>query len=93
LFGLSIYLNLIRRGIKMIKDFTQLLKQAQLIGPKKVSVAVAQDIEVLTAIKKAKELDIAEPILVGDKDKICAIAQEIDLSLENVDIVDERIWL
>ncbi len=74
----------------MAKDFNELLELARKKGPKKVSVAVAEDMDVLAAVKQAKELGIADPILVGDKDKISKIAHEIDFSLEGVEIVDEK---
>lgn len=74
----------------MAKDFSQLLALAQAKGPKKVSVAVAEDVEVLSAIKQAKELGIAEPILVGNVDKISIVAEEVGLELEGIEIVDEK---
>lgn len=74
----------------MSKSFTDLLKAAQEKGPKKLSVAVAEDREVLSAVKKAKELNIIEPILVGDKPKIEKIAEEINFDLSGIEIVDEK---
>lgn len=74
----------------MAKDFSQLLALAKEKGPKRISVAVAEDVEVLSAIKQAKELGIAEPILVGNSDKISVVAKEIGLNLEGIEIVDEK---
>ena len=42
----------------MIKSFSELLSLAQKKGPKKLSLAVAQDKEVLEAVKLSKELNI-----------------------------------
>ena len=74
----------------MAKDFNQLLNLAKEKGPRKLSVAVAEDREVLLAIKQAKMLGIVEPILVGNMNKISVVAEEIGLNLEGIEIIDER---
>lgn len=74
----------------MAKSFNDLLELAKKKGPKKISVAVAEDEDVLQAIKMAVELGIVEAILVGDKDKIEDIAKRIDFNLKNVRIIDEK---
>lgn len=74
----------------MAKTFSDLIAIAQQKEPKKLSVAVAEDIEVLTAVKEAKDLNIIEPILVGNKEKIEEISYEIGFNLENVEIIDEK---
>ena len=74
----------------MTKSFTDLLELAQQKGPKKLSVAVAEDKEVLSAVKAAKDLNIVEPVLVGDKSKIEAIAGEMGFDLSGAEIVDEK---
>lgn len=73
----------------MAKDFNALMNLAQERGPKTISVACAHDKDVLVSIKMAMEKGIIEPILVGDKDKILTIANEIQLNLEDVQIIDE----
>ena len=40
--------------------------------------------------KSAKDLNIVEPILVGDKSKIEEISQNIDFDLSGIEIVDEK---
>ena len=74
----------------MLKSFEELLKLAQEKGPKRLSVAVAQDRDVLSAVKTTSELNIIEPILVGDKAKIEEISREIDFDLSGVEIIDEK---
>ncbi|CAK7000925.1 phosphate butyryltransferase [uncultured Tissierella sp.] len=74
----------------MAKSFENLLELAQKRGPKKVSVAVAQDKDVLSAVKNAAELKIAEPILVGDKEKILVIGKEINFDLSGIEIIHEE---
>lgn len=73
----------------MGKSFEMLLQLAKDKGPKKIAVAVAQDHEVLMAIKMAKDKGIIIPILFGDSKKIKEICDEIDLDYKNIEIVDE----
>lgn len=74
----------------MIKSFADLITLAQERGKKKLSVAVAEDIQVLEAVKAAVDLNIVQPILVGDKLKIEEIGKEIGLDLSKVEIIDEK---
>ena len=72
----------------MSKNFDDLLKKLSHVEKKKVSVAVAQDSEVLLAVKAAKERAIADSVLVGDADKISEIAAEIGMNLNDYEIID-----
>ncbi|MBR3042586.1 MAG: phosphate butyryltransferase [Eubacterium sp.] len=72
----------------MSKNFDDLFKRLSKVEKKKVSVAVAQDSEVLLAVKAAKERSIADSILVGDADKISEIAAEIGMNLSDYEVVD-----
>lgn len=74
----------------MAKDFESLFKLALEKGPKRVAVAVAQDEDVLGAVKEAYEKGIAVPVLVGDKDSIEKIAADIGFDLSGVEIIDEK---
>ena len=74
----------------MAKTFSELLEMAKNIEKKKVSVAVAQDEEVLRAVKGAKDLGIADSILVGDADKINEIAANFGMDLSDYEIVDVK---
>ncbi|MDF2500510.1 MAG: pta 1 [Anaerosporomusa subterranea] len=74
----------------MIKKFEEIIKTAQVKGPKTIAVAVAQDLEVLLAVKNAKELEIADAILVGDGAAIRRIAQENHLAIESFRLVDVK---
>lgn len=73
----------------MIKSFREILIKAQNQKTRKVAVAVAQDRPVLEAIREAKEKDIADAILVGDKEEITSIALKIGMNLDEYEIVDE----
>ncbi len=74
----------------MIKTFDDLYARVKECSKKKVAVAVAQDKPVLEAVKAAKERDIADAILVGDADKIKAIADEIGMNLNDYEVVDVK---
>lgn len=74
----------------MAKSLKDLLELAKNRGPKKISVAMAQDHEVLSAVKHATEMGITDPILVGDKEKIIEISKEINFDLTNIEIIDEK---
>ncbi|KPU27250.1 phosphate butyryltransferase [Caloranaerobacter sp. TR13] len=72
----------------MIRGFEDVLRLAKERGPKTISVAAAQDKEVLIAVKEAKEMGIADAILVGDKEKITQIASEIGMNLDDFEVID-----
>ena len=59
-------------------------------GPKVLSVAVAEDKEVLTAVSKAYEEGIVKAYLVGNKEKIEEEAAKINLDLSKFEIIDEK---
>jgi phosphate butyryltransferase len=77
-----------------VRKFEEIIKYAQEYankkGPKKIAVAVAQDEDVLLALKLAVNENICDPILVGDKDKIIAISKEISFDISNIEIIDEK---
>lgn len=72
----------------MIKSFDEILKAAKERGPKIIAVAVAQDIEVLSAVKVAKDLGIADAILVGDKDEIAEAAKNCGVDINKFKVID-----
>ncbi len=72
----------------MITNFEDLLKIAKERGPKTISVACAQDSDVMLAVEAARSKGIAEAILVGDKEAIEAIAGEHSIDPGNYEIID-----
>ena len=74
----------------MMKSFKELIELAQTKGSKKIAVAVAEDHEVLEAVKLAKDLRLVDPTLVGNEKDIRKIGEEIGFNFENVEIVDEK---
>lgn len=57
---------------------------------KKIAVAAAEDQPVLEAIAAARNENIAEPILVGNRKKIEEISTKIKFNLNGIDIIDEN---
>jgi len=74
----------------MSKNFADLLEKLSQVEKKKVSVAVAQDDEVLMAVKAAKDRGIADSILVGDADKIAEIAGNLGMDLADYEVIDVK---
>ncbi|MCR4740730.1 MAG: phosphate butyryltransferase [Lachnospiraceae bacterium] len=73
----------------MSKTFDDLLKKLSSCSMKKVSVAAAQDSNVLEAVAEAKKMGIADAILVGDCAKMNEIAKAEGVDLSSFEIIDE----
>lgn len=71
-----------------MENFNEILEAAKGYTAK-VAVAAAHDKEVLSALKKASEINLATPILVGDKIKIEKYSKELDFDLTDIEIIDE----
>lgn len=72
----------------MIKSFDEVLKVAKERGPKILSVACAQDDDVMLAVENARKEGIVQAILVGDLDGITAVCEQHNISLENYEVID-----
>jgi phosphate butyryltransferase len=72
-----------------MKNFQEVLEKVKNNKMKKIAVAAAQDEPVLEAIRDAKACGIVDAVLVGDKEKIEAIAAKIDFDLTGIEIVNE----
>lgn len=73
----------------MIKNFTELLEAAKLQKRMKIVVAAAQDDDVIKAVSQAKEMGLAEPVLVGDETKIKDIMGKLGLNSSDYEIINE----
>ena len=76
--------------MKQLRSLTELLDYAKEVGPLKVSVACAEDAEVLEAVEEARKAGIAEAILVGNGEAIASVASKLGIDLSNYEVVDER---
>jgi len=76
-----------------IHSSEQLIEKAIAIASegrkKKIVVAVAQDADVLDAVVQAKTDNYIEPILVGDKEKIQTLAQEHQIEIADIELIDK----
>ncbi|ACB85256.1 phosphate butyryltransferase [Natranaerobius thermophilus] len=73
----------------MVKNLDEVFNKAKEYTTQKVSVAAAEDKEVLIALKEAAENEICEPILVGDEKKIKEIADELNFDVSSYKIINE----
>ncbi len=72
----------------MIKSMHDIVRRAELLKPKKLVVAVANDEHVIKAVHQAKQAKIVEPILVGEKIKIIEILNKMGINEFDYEIVD-----
>ena len=72
----------------MIKNFDQLMEIARKRGPKKISLACAEDADALKAIEAARKEGIVEAILVGNEKIIRENAKKEDIDISNYEIVN-----
>ncbi len=70
----------------MSKTFEELIAKVKQVDMKTVAVSVAQDDEVLKAVRMAKDRGVANAILVGHKDKIEKIAKENKIDISDFEI-------
>lgn len=70
----------------MVRSFNQLVEEVKSSKNRTISVAVAQDLDVLQALEKANQSNIADAILVGDQQKLERLAKEHRLKLSNFEI-------
>ncbi len=72
----------------MIKTFEEIYEAVQNLGKKKtISVATADDVSVLEAVKVADEKGVAKFLLVGNQEKIKKIASQVGYDVEDEDII------
>ncbi|MBU2699600.1 phosphate butyryltransferase [Sporomusaceae bacterium BoRhaA] len=66
----------------MLQNFREVLEKARQKGSVTVSVAVAQDLEVLAAVKAAQDAGLIRSILVGNVDLIKPMLSKVGLPLD-----------
>ncbi|MGL5232308.1 MAG: phosphate butyryltransferase [Fusobacteriaceae bacterium] len=70
--------------------FDKLLGKIKSQKSKIVSVACAEDEDVLTAVENARKIGIISAVLVGNKEKIVEILKELNYEVNNYEIIDEK---
>lgn len=73
----------------MIRNFEDILERAKKGEMKKIAVAAAQDEVVLETLKDAVNEGIAEPILIGNREKIIEISNKIGFDISNFKVIHE----
>ena len=73
----------------MINNFEELLEAARIQKKMRIVVAAAQDEDVIMAVRRAKEMKLTEPLLVGDEGKIKEIMKKLNISDSEYEIINE----
>jgi len=74
--------------IRKLKEFVSLAKAQK--NKKKIVVAAAHSQSVLSSVKKATEMGLVEPILIGDKTKIKEIARYISWDISKIELIAQK---
>ena len=73
-----------------MKNFKEILALAKKSKKKVISVACAEDADVLEAVEGARLQGVIDAILVGDAEKITKIAKELKIDLNNYKVIDKK---
>jgi phosphate butyryltransferase len=73
----------------MFRTLDELVAAARAKGPMKIAVAAGHDPDVVEALKQAREMNLADGVLVGNADKIRSLAAAIDFPLSDEQVVHE----
>lgn len=72
----------------MFRDFNSLIEKAQTFSPTKISVAQANDEDVILVIKEAVDRKMIKPYLFGNKTSIEKQVIKAGLSMKDIEIID-----
>lgn len=84
------YLEELRKRLKIGNPLLRQIKTRAKHNPKRVVLADAEDYKMLKAAEIVLNEKLAEPILLGNKEKILKIIHENELELNNTEIIDPR---
>ena len=73
----------------MFQSLYQLVEAACQKGPVKIAVAAGHDPDVMEALKRARELNLAEGMLVGNPEKMVPLAQSVGFELRKDQVIPE----
>ena len=73
----------------MFRNFDELLEGARARGPVTIAVAAGHDPDVIEALKRASDMNLARGILVGNGGRIRALAREGGFDLADDQIINE----
>ncbi|HPI98079.1 MAG TPA: phosphate acyltransferase, partial [Synergistales bacterium] len=72
----------------MFKNYQEMKDKARALGKVRMSVAAANDMDVLMAVKMALDEGITEPVLVGDEPSIRRMMKETGLP-DTIEVIHE----
>ncbi len=73
----------------MFRNLNEMVEAARSYGPVHIAVAAGHSAECVAALKRARELNLAEGIFVGDARKIWSLADNIGFELPAHQVLDE----
>jgi phosphate butyryltransferase len=73
----------------MLISLDYFIQKALVHQPKRIVIALAEDLFVLKAIQKAKDLGMISPIFIGDIKKINELSGEIGFDISGDEIIDQ----
>ena len=80
--------------MEQIRSLSQMIEEAKKLcaakGKKRISVAMAEDAGLLSAVEEARKAGLIEATLVGDAAKIKACLAEAKASEKDYTIIDEK---
>jgi phosphate butyryltransferase len=69
----------------MIRTLEEVSRRAREMEPKKLAVLAPEDSEFMMAVKKSTEAGYIDPVLIGNQDKMNAVAGEVGFDITNVE--------
>jgi len=72
-----------------MKNFEEMMETIKQYPVKRVAVAAAAEESVLSAVAEAREQEVAEAVLVGDKREIMRISEEKGFDVNEKEVIDE----
>jgi phosphate butyryltransferase len=73
----------------MISTLEQVNRLAKEKGPKKLAVLAPEDSEFMLAVKKSRDAGYIEPILIGDREKMKKVADEVEFDISIIEQIPE----
>jgi phosphate butyryltransferase len=73
----------------MFRNLEELVEAARAQGPVHIAIAVAQDPDVIEAMKQAEEIGLAKGIFVGDLRKIGSLAEAAGFTIPDAQLISE----
>ena len=71
-----------------MRSFEEILNYAKSLEPKTIAVACAQDEDVLKSVEEARKLGVVRAVLVGNREEITRICQELGIDINQYEVID-----